>query len=216
MDSALALLSLIGAAVFAASGALVADEEKLDLVGALFLAVATAIGGGALVDVLIGHTPVRWIENPTPLWIAAAAGVATFLLVRVTGMAAHAGTTGTALVWADAVGLAVFTATGMERLHAMSFDPMVCVFLAAIGAAGGGILRDVLANRVPLVFSPETELYVTAAFAGGAAYLIADVLAIARPAPLIAALAVTGAVRAAGIVFGIRLGAMRRAPKAPG
>jgi uncharacterized membrane protein YeiH len=216
MDSALALLSLIGAAVFAASGALVADEDGLDLVGALFLAVATAIGGGTIVDLLIGHAPVRWIENPTPLWIAAAAGVATFALTRVTRMGAHAGMTGAALVWADAVGLSVFTATGMERLSALAFDPVVCVFLAAIGAAGGGILRDVLANRVPLVFSPKTELYVTAAFAGGAAYLLVDALAIAAPAPLIAALAVTGLVRAAGIVFGIRLGAMRRAPKESG
>lgn len=213
MDAALALLSLIGAAVFAASGALVADEERLDLVGALFLAVATAIGGGTIVDLLIGHTPVRWIETPMTLWIAAGAGLATFALTRITRAAAHARLTHAVLIWADAVGLAVFSATGMERLSGLNIDPVVCVFLAAIGAAGGGILRDVLANRTPIVFSPETELYVTAAFAGGAAYYAAAALLPTPQAPLITALVVTGAVRAAGIVFGITLGAMRRPPR---
>jgi|CXWL01.1.fsa_nt_gi uncharacterized membrane protein YeiH len=210
MDQALALLSLIGAAVFAASGALVADEERLDLVGALFLAVATAIGGGTIVDLLTGHTPVRWIETPLTLWLAASAGLATFLLTRISRPASPAKITHAALLWADAVGLAVFTATGMERLSVLALDPVVCVFLAAIGAAGGGILRDVLANRTPIVFSPETELYVTAAFAGGAAYYAVAALTPMPQAPLIAALAVTGAVRAAGIVFGIRLGTMRK------
>ncbi len=204
MDSTLAFLSLIGTAVFAASGALAADEERFDLVGALFLAIATGLGGGTIVDLVIGHAPVRWIETPVLLWIAGGAGLAAFLLARVMKPPRAA------LIWADAVGLAVFTATGMQRVSAMQFDAIVCVFLAAIGAAGGGILRDVLANRTPIVFSPETELYVTAAFAGGAAYLIAAHLTTAPQAPLIAALAVTGAVRAAGIVFGLRLGTMRR------
>ncbi|GAM96453.1 inner membrane protein [alpha proteobacterium U9-1i] len=214
MDAALAILSLIGTAVFAASGALVADEDRLDLVGALFLAVATAIGGGTIVDLLIGHTPVRWIETPTTLWLAAAAGTATFLLTRVLRGGKHASITHAALLWADAAGLAVFTATGMERLSALDIDPVVCVFLAAIGASGGGILRDVLANRTPIVFSPETELYVTAAFAGGAAYYAAEAFTNAPQAPLIVALVVTGAVRAAGILFHIKLGTMRRATDA--
>lgn len=207
MELALSILSLVGVAVFAISGALLADEERFDLVGALFLSVATAIGGGTLVDVVIGHTPVRWIENPTPLLIAASAGLSAFVLARFVRMP-HA-----ALIWADAAGLSVFTATGMERLTALGFDALVCVFLAALGASGGGMLRDVLANRTPIVFSPETELYVTAAFAGGAAYLAAAALTPAPQAPLIAALAVTGAVRAAGIVFGLRLGTMRRPEK---
>lgn len=205
MESTLALLSYVGTAVFAASGALVADEERFDLVGALFLSIATGLGGGTIVDLAIGHAPVRWVETPAPLWIAGGAGLATFLLARW-ARPPHA-----ALIWADAAGLAVFTATGMERLSAQAFDPIVCMFLAAVGASGGGILRDVLANRIPIVFSPETELYVTAAFAGAIAYLIAEAAAPeGLHAALIAALIVTGAVRAAGIVFKLRLGTMRR------
>lgn len=215
MELALALLSLIGTAVFAASGALVADEERLDLVGALFLSVATAIGGGTIVDLLIGHAPVRWIETPMTLWLAAGAGTLTFFLTRfMRGGDRRTKITHAALLWADAAGLAVFTATGMQRLSALDIDPVVCVFLAAIGASGGGILRDVLANRTPIVFSPETELYVTAALAGGAAYYATEALTEMPQAPLIAALVVTAAVRTAGILFHIRLGTMRRSPGA--
>lgn len=204
MESTLALLSYVGTAVFAASGALLADEERFDLVGALFLAIATGLGGGTIVDLVIGYAPVRWVETPAPLWIAGASGLSAFLLARIVRMP-H-----TALIWADAAGLAVFTATGMERLTQQAFDPIVCIFLAAVGASGGGILRDVLANRTPIVFSPETELYVTAAFAGGVAYLAADALMDAQHAAMIAALGVTALVRAAGIVFKLRLGTMRR------
>ncbi|MET0183158.1 MAG: TRIC cation channel family protein [Caulobacterales bacterium] len=203
METTLAILALIGVAVFAISGALVAKEENFDLIGALFLSIATAIGGGTIVDLLIGHTPVRWIETPTPLLIAGAAGLIAFAATSAIKFP-HA-----ALLWADAAGLAVFTATGMERLTSLQLHPIVCVFLAAIGGAGGGILRDVLANRTPIVFSPETELYVTGAFAGGAAYLATDAITNQTHAPLIAALIVTGAVRAAGIIFGLRLGPRR-------
>lgn len=205
MESTLSLLSYIGTAVFAASGALVADEERFDLVGALFLSIATGLGGGTIVDLVIGYAPVRWVETPAPLWIAGGAGLATFLLARWIRLP-H-----TALIWADAAGLAVFTATGMERMTHQAFDPIVCIFLAAVGASGGGILRDVLANRTPIVFSPETELYVTAAFAGAIAYLAANAALPGTPhAALLTALVVTGAVRAAGIIFKLKLGTMRR------
>lgn len=197
MDSVLSILSLIGVAVFAASGALVANEERFDLIGALFLSGVAGLGGGTIVDLLIGADMVRWVRDPAPLWIALGAGAAVFMLARFTRMPHQT------LLWADAVGLAVFTATGMERLTALPIRPEVAVFLTTILASGGGILRDVLANRTPIVFSPETELYVTAAFAGGAAYLITQ--AFAPEAALPAALIVTLAIRSAAMIFGWRL-----------
>jgi len=203
MESTLSLLSLVGVAVFAMSGALVAHEDKFDLVGALFLAIATAIGGGTIVDLVIGHTPVRWVADPTPLFIAAIAGLIAYGAVSAARLPSM---THRLMIWADAVGLAVFTATGMERLVTLGFDPIVCAFLAAVGASGGGMLRDVLANRTPIVFARETELYVTAAFAGAAAYLaVRALVGEGAHLPLIAALVVTGVVRAAGIVFGLTL-----------
>lgn len=191
----LTLFSLIGTAVFAVSGALAADRERFDIVGALFLAVAAGLGGGTLVDLLIGHAPVRWVEDPTPLWIAAGAGATAFLAVRFVRLPLRA------LDWADAAGLAVFTATGMERLTAAPLAPAIAVVLTAIGAAGGGIIRDVIANRAPMVFSGE--LYVTAALLGAGAYLGAE--ALVPGAGLAAAMIVTALLRGAGMVLGLRL-----------
>jgi uncharacterized membrane protein YeiH len=196
MPATLAVLSLLGTAVFAASGALVAAEKRFDLIGAVFLSVAAGLGGGAIVDVLIGER-VRWLDAPEPLWAALFSAVVVFELVRF----------GTppekTLVWADAAGLALFTATGTQRLVALGFDPAVTIFLTALGAAGGGIVRDVMANRAPLVFSGE--IYVTAALLGALSYYALRLTGAADGWALAAALGVTFALRAAGIVFALRL-----------
>lgn len=107
------------------------------------------------------------------------------------------------LVWADAAGLALFTATGTQNLIALGLDPAVTIFLTALGAAGGGIVRDVLANRAPLVFSGE--IYVTAALLGSLASYAVRLTGAGDGWALVAALLATFAVRAVGIVFKVRL-----------
>ena len=196
MDIALAVLSLLGTAVFAASGALVAAEQKFDLVGAVFLSVAAGLGGGTIVDVLIG-SEVRWLTAPEPLWAALVAAVVVFEAMRFGAPPAKT------LVWADAAGLALFTATGIQHLTALDLDPAVTLFLTALGAAGGGIVRDVLANRAPLVFSGE--IYVTAALIGAASHYAMKLAGTSDGWALGAALVATFTIRAAGIVFAIRL-----------
>ena len=101
---------------------------------------------------------MRWLDAPEPLWAALVSAVVVFEAVRFRAPPEMS------LVWADAAGLALFTATGTQNLIALGLDPAATVFLTAIGAAGGGIVRDVLANRAPLVFSGE--IYVTAALLG--------------------------------------------------
>lgn len=196
MEVALAVLSLLGTAVFAASGALVAAEKGFDLVGAVFLSVAAGLGGGTIADLLIGGG-VRWLSAPEPLWAALVSAVVVFEAVRFGAPPEKT------LVWADAAGLALFTATGMQRLAGMELDPAVTIFLVAIAASGGGIVRDVLANRVPLVFAGE--IYVTAAVLGALAYYGVSAAGAADAWALVAALVATFAVRAAGIRFSIRL-----------
>jgi uncharacterized membrane protein YeiH len=198
MDIALAVLSLVGTAVFAASGALVAAEQKFDLVGAVFLSVAAGMGGGTIVDVLIG-IEVRWLTSPEPLWAALAAAIVVFEAVRFGAPPEKT------LLWADAVGLALFTATGMQRLVPLEFDPAVTIFLAALGASGGGIVRDVLANRVPLVFSSETTLYVTAALLGALVYYAVKLIGLEDAWALTAALLVTLLIRSFAIVYSLTL-----------
>lgn len=196
MDIALAVLSLLGTAVFAASGALVAAEQRFDLVGAAFLSVAAGVGGGTIVDVLIG-SEIRWLTAPEPLWAALVAAVVVFEAVRFGAPPAKT------LVWADAAGLALFTATGIQHLTALDLDPAVTLFLTALGAAGGGIVRDVLANRTPLVFSGE--IYVTAALIGAAGNYAMKLAGTSDGWALSVALVATFTIRAAGIVFAIRL-----------
>lgn len=196
MDVALAVLSLLGTAVFAASGALVAAEKQFDLVGAVFLSVAAGLGGGTIADLLAGGG-VRWLAAPEPLWAALVSAIVVFEAVRFGAPPEKT------LVWADAAGLALFTATGMQRFASMDLDPAVTIFLVAIAGAGGGIVRDVLANRVPLVFAGE--IYVTAAVLGALAYYGVKLSALGDGWALGAALIVTFLVRAAGIRFAIRL-----------
>lgn len=196
MEITLAVLSLLGTAVFAASGALAAAEQRFDLIGATFLSVAAGLGGGTLVDLLIG-AQVRWLTAPESLWTALVAGIIVFEAVRF-GSPPHQ-----SIQWADAIGLALFTATGVQRVTMMDLDPAVTVFLTTIGAAGGGIIRDVLANRAPLVFSGE--IYVTAALLGALVYYVTKLAGADVGLALSGALIVTFAIRAAGIVFEIRL-----------
>lgn len=196
MDIALAVLSLLGTAVFAASGALVAAEQKFDVIGAVFLSVAAGMGGGTVVDLLIG-AEVRWLTAPEPLWAALVSAVVVFEAVRFGEPPEKT------LVWADAAGLALFTATGIQRLTALDLDPAVTIFLTAIGAAGGGIVRDVLANRAPLIFSGE--IYVTAALLGAISYNVTKLTGVADGWALATALVATFAIRATGIAFAIRL-----------
>ena len=203
MEVALAVLSLLGTAVFAASGALVAAEKQFDLVGAVFLSVAAGLGGGTIADLLIGG-PVRWLTAPEPLWAALLSAVVVFEAVRFGAPPEKT------LVWADAVGLALFTATGMQRLAGLDLDVPVTIFLTAIAASGGGIVRDVLANRAPLVFTGE--IYVTASVLGALAYYGVRLAEAGDAFALTAALSVTFLVRAAGIRFAIRLMPGKLAP----
>lgn len=196
MEITLAVLSLLGTAVFAASGALVAAEQRFDVIGALFLSVAAGIGGGTIVDVALG-APVRWLQAPEMLWVAMLSAVVVFEAVRWGAPPEKT------LQWADAAGLALFTATGIQRLIGLDLDPAVTIFLVAVGASGGGIVRDMLANRVPLVF--VGEIYVTAALLGALSFYALKLADAHDGWALVAALVVAFAVRAAGIVHSIRL-----------
>jgi uncharacterized membrane protein YeiH len=196
MDITLAVFSLLGTAVFAASGALVAAEQRFDVIGALFLSVAAGIGGGTIADIALG-SPVRWLQAPETLWVAMLSAVVVFEAVRWGAPPEKT------LVWADAVGLAIFTATGIQRLIAYDLDPAVTIFLVALGASGGGIVRDMLANRVPLVF--VGEIYVTASLLGALSFYAIKLADAHDGWALVGALVVTFAVRSIGIVYAIRL-----------
>lgn len=156
----LVVLDLIGIFVFAISGGLVAVRKELDLFGVLVLAGATGLGGGFLRDVLIGATPPASLEDWRYLLVPVAAGLLTFRFHPGLGRMERQ------VTLFDAAGLALFCVTGALKALAFGLGPVPAALLGMLSAIGGGMLRDVLAGRVPVVI--RSELYATPALVGAA------------------------------------------------
>ncbi len=158
------VLDLMGVAVFAASGTLAAMAAHLDLLGVLVLASVTAVGGGTLRDLLLNHHPVFWIRDGRPLLVIIAAALATVLWVQLAAVPTQA------LLLADALGLALFALSGAQVARAGGCGALVVVLMGTLTGAGGGVLRDVLSAKVPLIL--RSDIYASAAIAGIALYLV--------------------------------------------
>lgn len=164
------VLDLVGIFVFAISGALVAVRKDLDVFGVLVLAGATGLGGGFLRDVLIGATPPAALEDWRYLLVPVAAGLITFYYHPALGRMEH-------LVNVfDAFGLALFCVTGALKALEYGLGPAPAALMGMLTGIGGGILRDLLASRVPAVF--RGELYATPALAGAAIAVVGDQLGV--------------------------------------
>ena len=191
MTGLLPLLDLASVAVFALTGALVASRAQLDVVGFIFVAALTALGGGTLRDVMLGREPV-WIGQPLLLLVAAVAAVVVFF-------GAHRlESRYKALEWLDAFALAVAVPAGVGVAFAEGLGWPVVLVMGMVTGCMGGLMRDVVCNEVPLVLK-QGELYVTCAFAGA---LVAVAL-VAVGVPVGAALVVC-----AGVVMGLRAGSL--------
>lgn len=160
------ILDLLGVVVFAISGAIVARDKQFDLFGGIVLAIVTAIGGGTFRDMALGHTPVFWLNDLNYFTLAAITAITFLWLFRIHRFN---GSWGKALLVADAIGLAVFTVIGVEVALNSDIHPAMAVAMGTITGCFGGVIRDVLANREPLIF--QKEIYATASLAGGSCYL---------------------------------------------
>lgn len=156
-------MDLFGTAVFAVSGGLMAARKRYDVFGFLVVAMAPAIGGGTVRDVALGALPVFWVADGNYLLATAAAALATFFFARFFVRYASA------LLVADAFGLALFAVVGAQKALATGAAPAIAVAMGAITAAGGGILRDVLCREEPLIL--RREIYATAAILGAALFV---------------------------------------------
>jgi uncharacterized membrane protein YeiH len=196
-------LSLIGVAVFAASGAIAAGRKSFDWIGVLVIAVMTAIGGGTLRDVLLGRDAVFWIADTAYLWVVVAAAAATILYVRKQRPPDRA------LLVADALGLAFFTISGAQIAEQQGHSGAIVVVMGTLTGVAGGVLRDVLCNDVPLLFGPGETLYATAAIAGATTYLALQTLGAPPTSAALAGMAVVGGLRLAAIFWRLRLPSAR-------
>jgi uncharacterized membrane protein YeiH len=167
-ESFLVVLDLIGIFVFSISGALVAVRKDLDVFGVLVLAGATGLGGGFLRDVLIGATPPAALADWRYLLVPVAAGLLTFWYHPTVGrMERQVGVL-------DAFGLSLFCVTGALKALEYGLGPVPAALMGMVTGIGGGIVRDLLAGRVPAVFSGE--LYATPALAGAAIAVVGEQL----------------------------------------
>jgi len=160
MDSIMHILDLIGTAVFSITGALVAGRKRMDTFGVVILGCVTAVGGGTLRDVVLGRNPVFWVSSPHYLTIAALAAIGTFVVAhrwRLPEMA---------IAYADAVGLAVFTVIGFQTSFQTTGSFGISIIMGMTTGVVGGIIRDVLAGEIPLIF--HKEIYASASLAGAA------------------------------------------------
>ena len=205
-DTLTASLDYASVAVFALTGALVASRAQLDIVGFIFIACLTAVGGGTLRDVILDR-PGFWIADPAILLVAAIAAVLVFLTAHL--LESLYGV----LLWLDACALAVAVPAGVAAAQAMGFGWPIVLVAGMVTGCMGGLMRDVVCNEVPLVLK-QGELYVTAAFAGAVAAVLATPVA-GSATGLLACAAATFILRAGSLHYGWRLPVYRARPPQP-
>ena len=162
------LAQLLGTVVFAVSGVVAVAERKLDWFGALVVGVVTAVGGGTMRDLILGQTPVFWIDDDKYLIFALLGGLVAIFMLRTFGR--DPSRFGRNLVLLDALGLSLFAVTGAQLTLELGLDGPTAVVCGILTGVGGGVIRDLLAGQQPLIL--RSDIYATAALAGTALYVL--------------------------------------------
>ena len=159
-------LDLAGTFVFAISGAVAAKQRGLDLFGICAIAFTVACGGGIIRDLCIGAIPPTGISNWRYLATAILATVMTISLYRLVLRLNQP------VLFFDALGLSLFAVTGAQKSLAYGHNAEVAILLGITTAVGGGVLRDILLNRIPVIL--EKEIYASAAMIGALIMVLGD------------------------------------------
>lgn len=191
--------------VFALTGALAASRAQLDIVGFVFIAALTAVGGGTVRDLVLSRDHVFWMARPSLILLAAGAAILVFWTAHRLESRYRW------LLWFDAMALAVAVPAGVGVALAMGQGPVIVLIAGVVTGSMGGLMRDVVCNEVPLVLK-QGELYLTAAFGGALAAVVLVELGLPRPTALLACGAVTFVLRAGSMVWGWRLPVYRPRP----
>lgn len=170
------ILEMIGTVAFAVSGVIVARDCKMDVFGAVVLGCATAVGGGAVRDLILGITPPMMFRKPVYVLVAALASLVTFYLelggsrLHQLLIELHPERNEQLLNIADSVGLAAFVVVGCRTAIDSGYGEnlFLCAFVGVLTGIGGGILRDVLAGQMPLIM--RKRVYGLAAIIGSVVY----------------------------------------------
>jgi uncharacterized membrane protein YeiH len=195
---------ILAAVVFAVSGALVASRKRMDVMGFIWLAVITGVGGGTVRDVIL-NVPVFWVQNPAYLSACLVAAVVMHFVAPLVESRYRT------LLWFDAFGLALVTVAGTVKASDMGAPPLVAVAMGAVTGIVGGIIRDTL-GHVPSVLLGH-EIYVTASVLGACVYVGLSGLGVGSITAMIAGFLMTFVVRSLAITFGWSLPVFRETTK---
>lgn len=196
------VFDILAAVVFAASGALVASRKGLDVLGFMWLAVVTGVGGGTVRDLLL-DLPVFWVENPS--YVVACLATATIMHFVAPMVESRRRT----LLWFDAFGLALVTVAGTGKALDVGASAVVAIVMGVVTGSVGGILRDTLGHEPSVIL--RREIYVTVAVLGASTFVLLDAYGAGRTFAMVAAFALTFCVRGLAIVFGWSLPVFRGA-----
>lgn len=184
----------LGVFVFAVSGGLVAIRHNMDLFGILVIGLLPAIGGGTLRDVLL-DVPVFWLTDPWTVYIALTGGLAAIVYKSWTRVKL--------LVWADALGLALFAMLGTLKAFELDCGFVTSVAMGTITATAGGLIRDVVCGGPPLLL--KEDIYATAALAGSSICYLALSNGVTVSVSMVVGFASVLFIRALAIVFKLSL-----------
>jgi len=164
-DSVLHFLALVALAAQGMTAALAAGRRSMDWLGVCLLGSITALGGGTLRDLFLGHYPLAWVQNPFYLVLTGGSAFVTILVARVVHRLSLA------FIVLDAIGLVVFTMTGCDVAWQMDASLPIVIVSGMVTGCAGGVLRDILCNDVPLLF--RSELYASVSVVTGLFYATA-------------------------------------------
>lgn len=155
------LIEILATLAFALSGLLEAARKRLDPVGVVVVAGLAAFGGGTVRDILLDRRPFFWMQHAAWLWALLALCCMAMLFLR----ARHFEVTERAMLWPDAIGLGLFSASGTRIALEMQMPAIVAVIMGVITAVFGGVLRDIVCNEIPRAFRDHRP-YAICAFLG--------------------------------------------------
>lgn len=191
------IMGLSAVAVFAISGALDAARQKMDILGFMLIGTATGIGGGTLRDLLLGNVPVFWVREPIWIIVCLVSTAITYFIAPKLASITRA------LIWMDAVGIALFAVVGTEIALEFGTSPLIAICMGVMTASFGGIARDVLSGSNLTLMNEE--LYITTTLAGSVMYLWLNTLSLPANYDLIGGFCIAFILRALAISFHIKL-----------
>ena len=173
--SILFVLETVGTIAFASSGAMIAIERNLDLLGIIVLGVITAVGGGMIRDLTIGNIPPALFRNPIYVWMALITVLILFTVIRFHPFilsGAFRNNNEKIMNIFDAIGLGAFTVVGIDTAVNAGYGEyhFLAAFLGVVTGVGGGILRDIMANQTPFIL--KKHVYACASIIGAICYIL--------------------------------------------